>query len=146
MQGCPTIWLLAVIASAHTLTSTHCVHAGVKYQQRNDLSQGTILLQNADLAIVNSTFNNLAFFGQSSLILVGSTVDFDNVTFQGNVQAQAGAILINASSSATIYNSRFLDNIGYNAGAISVACKRALPSCRLRWVGPVYSTDCIGVW
>ena len=58
------------------------------------------------------------------------------VTFESCVQAQAAAIIVNASSNATIYNSQFLSNTGADAGGIAVqgeSSSMALPSeaCRL---------------
>lgn len=75
------------------------------------------------MTILDSSFTNLAAFGQASVILTNSIVYFDNVTFTGNYQSNAGAINVNASSNATISNSVFTDNFGYQAGAIAVGCE-----------------------
>ena len=56
--------------------------AGATYQQRNDLPQGTILLDGQDIMIRDSTFSNMVFFGQGSIILLNSNVDFDNVRLE----------------------------------------------------------------
>ena len=96
---------------------------GFQYSRRNDLPQGTISISNQNLTIVDSSFTNLAAFGQASIILQNSAVVFDNVTFDGNYQSNAGAINVNASSNATILNSVFSNNFGYQAGAIAVGCK-----------------------
>ena len=72
---------------------------------------------------MDSSFTNLAAFGQASIILQNSAVVFDNVTFNGNYQSNAGAINVNASSNATILNSVLTNNFGYQAGAIAVGCK-----------------------
>lgn len=102
------------------------VHAGITYTRRNDLPQGTILIQDQTLNIVDSTFRNLAAFGQASLILTNSNVFFSNVTFDGNYQSQAGAINVNQTSNATVVNSVFNNNFGYQAGAIAVGCEPLL--------------------
>lgn len=72
---------------------------------------------------MDSSFTNLAAFGQASIILQNSAVVFDNVTFNGNYQSNAGAINVNSSSNATVLNSVFTNNFGYQAGAIAVGCK-----------------------
>ncbi len=97
--------------------------AGFTYSRRNDLPEATILIENMNMTIIDSTFSNLAAFGQASVILINSAVYFDNVTFTGNYQSNAGAININQTSNATIVNSVFTDNFGYEAGAIAVGCK-----------------------
>ena len=104
--------------------------AGFTYRRRNDLPQGTILIENQNMIIKNSTFRKLAAFGQASVILINSQVYFDTVTFDGNYQSNAGAINVNQSSNATIVNSVFTNNFGYQAGAIAVGCKSSscLPS------------------
>lgn len=102
--------------------------AGITYVRRNDLPQGTILFDSQTLNVVDSTFEQLAAFGQASLILTNSNVFFSNVTMNNNYQSQAGAILVNQTSNATIINSVFNNNFGYQAGAISVACESF---CRL---------------
>ena len=56
--------------------------AGVTYQQRNDLPQGTILLDGQDIMVRDSTFSEMVFFGQASVILLNSNVDFDNVRLE----------------------------------------------------------------
>lgn len=100
--------------------SLHICTAGFHYSRRNDLPQGTISISNQNLTIVDSSFTNLAAFGQASIILQNSAVVFDNVTFNGNYQSAAGAINVNSSSNATILNSVFTNNFGYQAGAIAV--------------------------
>ena len=76
-----------------------------------------------NMTIIDSTFSSLAAFGQASVILINSAVYFDNVTFDGNYQSNAGAINVNQTSNATIVNSVFSNNFGYQAGAIAVGCK-----------------------
>lgn len=100
-----------------------CLRAGFQYSRRNDLPQGTISISNQNLTIVDSSFTNLAAFGQASIILQNSAVVFDNVTFNSNYQSNAGAINVNSSSNATILNSVIINNFGYQAGAIAVGCK-----------------------
>jgi len=78
-----------------------------------------------NMTMLDSSFTNLAAFGQASVILLNSVVYFDNVTFNGNYQSEAGAINVNQSSNATIVNSVFTNNFGYQAGAIAVGCKLA---------------------
>ena len=108
----------------HNLLQCVCLRAaGFQYVRRNDLPQGTISISNQNLTIMDSTFTNLAAFGQASIILTSSAVVFDNVTFSGNYQSNAGAINVNATSNATILNSVFTNNFGYQAGAIAVGCK-----------------------
>ena len=107
-------------------TITALCTAGINYVRRNDLPEGTILFEDQTLNVVDSTFEDLAAFGQASLILLNSNVFFSNVTFQGNYQSQAGAIMVNQTSNATVINSVFNNNFGYQAGAISVGCKPLL--------------------
>lgn len=107
-------------------TITALCTAGISYVRRNDLPEGTILFEDQTLNVVDSTFEDLAAFGQASLILLNSNVFFSNVTFQGNYQSQAGAIMVNQTSNATVINSVFNNNFGYQAGAISVGCKPLL--------------------
>ena len=97
--------------------------AGFQYVRRNDLPQGTISISNQNLTIKDSTFTNLAAFGQASVILTNSVVTFTNATFTGNYQSNAGAINVNQTSNATILDSMFTNNFGYEAGAIAVGCK-----------------------
>lgn len=78
-----------------------------------------------NMTMIDSSFTNLAAFGQASVILLNSAVYFDNVTFNGNYQSNAGAINVNQTSNATIVNSVFTNNFGYQAGAIAVGCKLA---------------------
>ena len=110
-----------------TPSSQMLLSAGITYVRRNDLPQGTILFDSQTLNVVDSTFEQLAAFGQASLILTNSNVFFSNVTMNGNYQSQAGAILVNQTSNATIINSVFNNNFGYQAGAISVACEPFCP-------------------
>ena len=56
--------------------------AGASYQQHNDLPQGTILLDGQDIMVRDSTFSNMVFFGQGSVILLNSIVDFENVRLE----------------------------------------------------------------
>ena len=104
-------------------SNNYVFFAGFEYSRRNDLPQGTISISNQNLTIVDSSFTNLAAFGQASIILQNSAVVFDNVTFNGNYQSNAGAINVNSSSNATILNSVIINNFGYQAGAIAVGCK-----------------------
>ena len=108
--------------------------AGFQYVRRNDLPQGTISISNQNLTIMDSTFTNLAAFGQASIILTNSAVVFDNATFTGNYQSNAGAINVNQTSNATILNSVFSNNFGYQAGAIAVGCKLSsfMPHCSVQ--------------
>ena len=78
-----------------------------------------------NMTMLDSSFTNLAAFGQASVILLNSVVYFDNVTFNGNYQSEAGAINVNQTSNATIVNSVFTNNFGYQAGAIAVGCEWA---------------------
>ena len=64
---------------ARPLSCTIPAAAGTTYQQRNDLPEGTILLDGQDIMIRDSTFSNMVFLGQGSIILLNSNVDFDNV-------------------------------------------------------------------
>lgn len=102
---------------------TAILSAGITYVRRNDLPEGTLLVENMNMTITDSTFRNLAAFGQASIILLNSQVFFNNVTFAGNYQSNAGAININQTSNVTIVNSVFNNNFGYQAGAIAVGCK-----------------------
>lgn len=113
----------------HRLELSHArsVVAGIDYDRRNDLPEGTIRFVDQTLNVVDSTFEQLAAFGQASLILLNSNVFFSNVTFDSNYQSQAGAILVNQTSNATVVNSVFNNNFGYQAGAISVGCKPPSP-------------------
>jgi adenine C2-methylase RlmN of 23S rRNA A2503 and tRNA A37 len=77
------------------------------------------------MTMIDSSFTNLAAFGQASVILLNSAVYFDNVTFNSNYQSNAGAINVNQTSNATIVNSVFTNNFGYQAGAIAVGCELA---------------------
>ena len=108
------------------LTEVWYSAAGFTYSRRNDLPEGTILIENMNMTIIDSSFTNLAAFGQASVILLNSIVYFDNVTFNGNYQSEAGAINVNQTSNATIVNSVFTNNFGYQAGAIAVGCKHLI--------------------
>lgn len=118
------MWCFHLVSTTQHASSTLFAYAtGFQYVRRNDLPQGTISITNQNLTIIDSSFTNLAAFGQASIILQNSAVIFDNCSFIGNYQSNAGAINVNQTSNATILNSVFVNNFGYQAGAIAVGCK-----------------------
>ena len=58
--------------------------AGVTYIQADELPGATLLISDTNMAIENSMFSGLSFFGQGALVLAHSNVTFLNVTFSAN--------------------------------------------------------------
>ena len=61
-----------------------CMGAGVSYIRADELPGATLLIADTNLAIEDSSFTGLSFFGQGALVLAHSNVTFLNVTFAAN--------------------------------------------------------------
>lgn len=57
---------------------------GVQYIKAVELPGATMVISNTDLAIEDSIFSGLSFFGQGALVVAASNVTFVNVTFSSN--------------------------------------------------------------
>lgn len=60
------------------------MQTGVDYIQAVELPGATIVIRDTNLAIEDSVFSGLSFFGQGALVLAHSNVTFVNVTFSAN--------------------------------------------------------------
>ena len=60
------------------------------FQQRTDIPATTLFIQDLNLLVIDSTFEDLAAAAQGSLILDGVNATFLNVTFMRNEQSGAG--------------------------------------------------------
>lgn len=58
--------------------------AGVQYTKAVELPGATMVIQDGNLAIEDSVFSGLSFFGQGALVLSNSNVTFINATFTAN--------------------------------------------------------------
>lgn len=56
-------------------------HAGVLYVKAVELPGATMVISDSDLAIEDSVFLGLSYFGQGALVVANSNVTFVNVTF-----------------------------------------------------------------
>ncbi|KAK9919042.1 hypothetical protein WJX75_008926 [Coccomyxa subellipsoidea] len=93
---------------------------GVQYTKAVELPGATMVIQDGNLAIEDSFFSGLSFFGQGALVLSNSNVTFINATFTANNNSAAGAIYANDTSSITVLDSTFLGNGGGQGGAIAM--------------------------
>ena len=56
-------------------------HTGVQYVKAVELPGATMVISDSDLAIEDSVFSGLSYFGQGALVVANSNVTFVNVTF-----------------------------------------------------------------
>ncbi|BDA46795.1 hypothetical protein COCOBI_09-2480 [Coccomyxa sp. Obi] len=93
---------------------------GVNYIKAVELPGATMVIRDSNLAIENSVFSGLSFFGQGAIVLSHSNITFLNATFTANNNSAAGAIYANDTSNITVLDSIFQGNGGGQGGAISL--------------------------
>ena len=70
------------------------MHIGVEYVKAVELPGATMVISDSNVAIEDSVFSGLSFFGQGALVLANSNVTFVNVTFSAcNNSAGASSLL-----------------------------------------------------
>ena len=87
----------------------------------NFAQQGGAIFSNAPLEIINSRFNNNIVSGtnvKGGAIYTSSSLNIKNSIFERGLAAFGGAIYLSKPTSATIENSKFINNQAYRAAAI----------------------------
>ena len=74
----------------------------MNYVKAVELPGATMVISDSDVAIEDSVFSGLSFFGQGALVLANSNVTFVNVTFSFCNNSAGASLLLQISASTTM--------------------------------------------